>query len=113
MPTFEWKGTARNGQTQTGLLVADTKDAVIVRISRLADGIFRFIRPPTITTDPPDRGPLLIERRHCANCRLAGGMNRLHLSGDRLTLVACGRPLFHEIDKGKRNAGTGEHVAHL
>src|SRR4051794_22415647 len=29
MPTFEWKGTARNGQTQTGLLVADSKDAVI------------------------------------------------------------------------------------
>ena len=22
MPTFEWKGTARNGQTQTGVLVA-------------------------------------------------------------------------------------------
>jgi type IV pilus assembly protein PilC len=29
MPTFEWKGTARNGQTQTGVLVADSKDAVI------------------------------------------------------------------------------------
>ena len=29
MPTFEWKGTARNGQTQTGVLVADSKAAVI------------------------------------------------------------------------------------
>jgi type IV pilus assembly protein PilC len=29
MPTFEWKGTARNGQTQRGVLVADSKDAVI------------------------------------------------------------------------------------
>jgi type IV pilus assembly protein PilC len=29
MPTFEWKGTARNGQTQTGVLVADSKDSVI------------------------------------------------------------------------------------
>ena len=29
MPTFEWKGTARNGQTQTGVLVADSKDAVV------------------------------------------------------------------------------------
>src|SRR5436305_5830048 len=29
MQTFEWKGTARNGQTQTGVLVADSKDAVI------------------------------------------------------------------------------------
>ena len=34
MPTFEWKGTARNGQTQTGLLVADTKDAVIAAMRR-------------------------------------------------------------------------------
>ncbi len=29
MPTFEWKGTARNGQTQTGMLVAESKDSVI------------------------------------------------------------------------------------
>ena len=34
MPTFEWKGTARNGQTQTGVLVADTKDAVITTMRR-------------------------------------------------------------------------------
>jgi len=34
MPTFEWKGTARNGQTQTGVLVADTKDAVITAMRR-------------------------------------------------------------------------------
>ena len=29
MPTFEWKGTGRNGQSATGVLVADSKDAVI------------------------------------------------------------------------------------
>src|SRR5687768_9769522 len=29
MPTFTWKGTARNGQSQTGELIADSKDAVI------------------------------------------------------------------------------------
>jgi type IV pilus assembly protein PilC len=34
MPTFEWKGTARNGQTQTGVLVADTKDTVIATMRR-------------------------------------------------------------------------------
>src|SRR6266576_980282 len=34
MPTFEWKGTARNGQVQTGVLVADTKDAVIASMRR-------------------------------------------------------------------------------
>jgi type IV pilus assembly protein PilC len=34
MPTFEWKGTARNGQTQTGVLVADSKDAVITMMRR-------------------------------------------------------------------------------
>ena len=34
MPTFEWKGTARNGQTQTGVLVADSKDAVINTMRR-------------------------------------------------------------------------------
>ncbi|HEX2833803.1 MAG TPA: type II secretion system F family protein [Thermoanaerobaculia bacterium] len=34
MPTFEWKGTSRNGQTQTGVLVADSKDAVINMMRR-------------------------------------------------------------------------------
>jgi type IV pilus assembly protein PilC len=34
MPTFEWKGTGRNGQTQTGMLVADSKDAVIAAMRR-------------------------------------------------------------------------------
>jgi type IV pilus assembly protein PilC len=34
MPTFEWKGTGRNGQTQTGVLVADSKDAVINTMRR-------------------------------------------------------------------------------
>ena len=34
MPTFEWKGTGRNGQTQTGVLVADSKDAVIAMMRR-------------------------------------------------------------------------------
>jgi type IV pilus assembly protein PilC len=34
MPTFEWKGTARNGQTQQGQLVADSKDAVIAVMRR-------------------------------------------------------------------------------
>jgi type IV pilus assembly protein PilC len=34
MPTFEWKGTARNGQVQTGVLVADSKDAVIAAMRR-------------------------------------------------------------------------------
>src|SRR5438046_5381581 len=34
MPTFEWKGTARNGQTQTGVLVADSKDAVVASLRR-------------------------------------------------------------------------------
>src|SRR5437762_2312576 len=34
MPTFEWKGTARNGQVQTGVLVADTKDSVIAAMRR-------------------------------------------------------------------------------
>jgi type IV pilus assembly protein PilC len=34
MPTFEWKGTARNGQSQTGVLVADSKDAVINMMRR-------------------------------------------------------------------------------
>ncbi|MFZ2493262.1 MAG: type II secretion system F family protein [Thermoanaerobaculia bacterium] len=34
MPTFEWKGTGRNGQSQTGVLVADSKDAVIAMMRR-------------------------------------------------------------------------------
>ena len=34
MPTFEWKGTARNGQSQTGVLVADSKDTVIAQMRR-------------------------------------------------------------------------------
>src|SRR4051795_4568319 len=34
MPTFEWKGTARNGQVQTGVLVADSKDTVINMMRR-------------------------------------------------------------------------------
>ncbi|HEX8154787.1 MAG TPA: type II secretion system F family protein [Thermoanaerobaculia bacterium] len=34
MPTFEWKGTARNGATQTGVLVADSKDSVIAMMRR-------------------------------------------------------------------------------
>jgi type IV pilus assembly protein PilC len=34
MPTFEWKGRGRNGQDQTGVLVADSKDAVIAAMRR-------------------------------------------------------------------------------
>ena len=34
MPTFEWKGRARNGQDQTGVLVADSKEAVIAMMRR-------------------------------------------------------------------------------
>ena len=34
MPTFEWKGTSRTGQNQTGVLVADSKDAVIAVMRR-------------------------------------------------------------------------------
>src|SRR4051812_1104541 len=34
MPTFEWKGTARNGQIQTGVLVAESKDSVINMMRR-------------------------------------------------------------------------------
>jgi len=34
MPTFEWKGTARNGQSQTGTVAADSKDAVIAIMRR-------------------------------------------------------------------------------
>ena len=34
MPTFEWKGRGRNGQDQTGVLVADSKEAVIGMLRR-------------------------------------------------------------------------------
>jgi type IV pilus assembly protein PilC len=34
MPTFEWKGTGRNGQTAQGTLVADSKDAVVATMRR-------------------------------------------------------------------------------
>jgi type IV pilus assembly protein PilC len=34
MPTFEWKGTARNGQVQSGTQVADSKDAVVALMRR-------------------------------------------------------------------------------
>jgi type IV pilus assembly protein PilC len=34
MPTFEWKGTGRNGQVQTGVLVADSKDNVVATMRR-------------------------------------------------------------------------------
>ncbi len=34
MPTFEWKGRGRAGQDQTGVLVADSKDAVITSLRR-------------------------------------------------------------------------------
>ena len=34
MPTFEWKGRGRSGQDQTGVLVADSKDAVITTLRR-------------------------------------------------------------------------------
>ena len=34
MPTFEWKGRNRSGQDQTGVLVADSKDAVIGMLRR-------------------------------------------------------------------------------
>jgi type IV pilus assembly protein PilC len=34
MPTFEWKGRGRNGQDATGVLVADSKDAVIAMMRR-------------------------------------------------------------------------------
>jgi type IV pilus assembly protein PilC len=34
MPTFEWKGRGRKGEDQTGVLVADSKDAVIAMMRR-------------------------------------------------------------------------------
>jgi type IV pilus assembly protein PilC len=34
MPSFEWKGRGRNGQDQTGVLVADSKEAVVTALRR-------------------------------------------------------------------------------
>jgi len=34
MPSFEWKGRGRGGQDQTGVLIADSKDAVIATLRR-------------------------------------------------------------------------------
>jgi type IV pilus assembly protein PilC len=34
MPSFEWKGRGRGGQDQTGVLVADSKEAVIATLRR-------------------------------------------------------------------------------
>src|SRR5215212_9694568 len=34
MPTFEWRGRGRTGQDQTGMLVAESKDAVIAALRR-------------------------------------------------------------------------------
>ncbi|MCD4749760.1 MAG: type II secretion system F family protein [Thermoanaerobaculales bacterium] len=34
MPNFEWKGRDRNGNTQTGVLVGDSKEAVIAALRR-------------------------------------------------------------------------------
>jgi type IV pilus assembly protein PilC len=34
MPSFEWKGRDRNGATQTGVLIGDSKDAVIAALRR-------------------------------------------------------------------------------
>ena len=34
MPSFEWKGRGRGGQDQTGVLTADTKEAVIATLRR-------------------------------------------------------------------------------
>jgi type IV pilus assembly protein PilC len=34
MPSYEWKGRGRNGQDQTGVLTADSKDAVIAALRR-------------------------------------------------------------------------------
>ncbi len=32
MPSYEWKGRDRNGTAQTGVLIGDTKDAVIAAL---------------------------------------------------------------------------------
>ncbi len=34
MPSYEWKGRDRNGNTQSGVLIADSKDAVIAALRR-------------------------------------------------------------------------------
>jgi type IV pilus assembly protein PilC len=34
MPNFEWKGRDRNGNTQTGVLIGDSKEAVIANLRR-------------------------------------------------------------------------------
>jgi len=34
MPSFEWKGRDRNGSTQTGVMIGDTKEAVIANLRR-------------------------------------------------------------------------------
>jgi len=34
MPSYEWKGRDRNGTAQTGVLIGDTKDAVIAALRR-------------------------------------------------------------------------------
>ena len=34
MPSYEWKGRDRNGATQTGVLIGDSKDAVIAALRR-------------------------------------------------------------------------------
>ena len=36
MPTYEWKGRDRNGAAQTGVLIADSKDAVAAALRRQA-----------------------------------------------------------------------------
>jgi hypothetical protein len=44
---------------------------------------------------------------------LAGGLDALHLDGDRLVHQPRGRPLFSPRSKGMRNSFTGEHVVCL
>ena len=34
MPSFEWKGRDRDGNTQTGVLIGDNKDAVVAALRR-------------------------------------------------------------------------------
>ena len=34
MPSYEWKGRDRNGTAQTGVLIGDSKDAVIAALRR-------------------------------------------------------------------------------
>ena len=33
MPSFEWKGRDRDGNTQTGVLIGDNKDAVVAALT--------------------------------------------------------------------------------